>query len=295
MRWSAPRRPAPRCAACPNAAQIDEVVRLIASIAGQTNLLALNATIEAARAGEAGKGFAVVAGEVKQLASQTAGATERIGRQVGAIQAATDQAVAAVQEVSETIARMNEVASAIAAAVEQQGAATREIAVSVQTVARQNEEATSSMRDVAGVADQAGESSRAVLGAADGLVDISLNLKAEVDQFLAAMRSDQGDRRKWERRSGNGVTVRLEVPGIAPGKASLMDISRGGAALNTTMECEPGAVVRVGLPGSAAMVSGRVARCAEGAMALVFRSDAESQRVIEAALDHLGSRIGRAA
>jgi methyl-accepting chemotaxis protein len=175
------------------AGQIGEVVRLIADIAGQTNLLALNATIEAARAGEAGKGFAVVASEVKQLAAQTAKATEQIGAQVTAIQGATEDAVGAVRDVGEAIARMSEVASAIAAAVEQQGTATREIAASVQIVAHQNYGATRSMREVATVAEAAGDSSRAVLSAAGEVAEIATTLRQEVDRFLAAMRDGDGD------------------------------------------------------------------------------------------------------
>lgn len=106
------------------AQKIGEVVALITDIADQTNLLALNATIEAARAGDAGKGFAVVASEVKNLATQTAKATEEISAQIGDIQGATKDAVAAIGSIGGTISQMNEIASTIAAAVEEQGAAT---------------------------------------------------------------------------------------------------------------------------------------------------------------------------
>jgi methyl-accepting chemotaxis protein len=114
-----------------SASTIGEVVRLISDIAGQTNLLALNATIEAARAGEAGKGFAVVASEVKQLAAQTAKATDDIGRQIGAVQEATKDAVGAIASIAQVVAEVDHIAAAIAAAVEQQSATTREIARSV--------------------------------------------------------------------------------------------------------------------------------------------------------------------
>ena len=114
------------------AQKIGDVVGLITSIAGQTNLLALNATIEAARAGDAGKGFAVVASEVKNLAAQTGRATEEIGAQVTQIQAATKQAVEAISGISTTIEQISATATSIASAVEEQGAATAEIARNVQ-------------------------------------------------------------------------------------------------------------------------------------------------------------------
>src|SRR5439155_11456173 len=117
------------------AQKIGDVVKLINDIAGQTNLLALNATIEAARAGEAGKGFAVVASEVKSLATQTAKATEEIGSQIASIRAATGGAVQAIGGIAETIRRMNEIAGAVAVAVEQQTAATSEIARDIQRAA----------------------------------------------------------------------------------------------------------------------------------------------------------------
>src|SRR3546814_392092 len=114
------------------AQKIGEVVNLINDIASQTNLLALNATIEAARAGEAGKGFAVVAAEVKNLANETAKATDEITGQISGIQQATREAVAAIQSIGQTIGQINEIATTIASAVEEQGAATQEIARNVQ-------------------------------------------------------------------------------------------------------------------------------------------------------------------
>ncbi|HZF76370.1 MAG TPA: methyl-accepting chemotaxis protein [Acetobacteraceae bacterium] len=272
------------------AGQIGEVVRLISDIAGQTNLLALNATIEAARAGEAGKGFAVVASEVKQLAAQTAKATEQIGSQISAIQAATGQAVGAVQEVGEAIARMNEVASAIAAAVEQQGAATREISASVQTVARQTEEATAAMRDVTGAADAARTTSGTLLSVASDVAGTADQLRAEVDQFLAEMQTDEGERRRYERLAGNGLRATLRPRGGAEQEAEVKDIARGGIALLSGLVLDAGAEVEVVLPGAGGPVTGRVARCGGGTVAIAFRQDPAMLARIDRALDMLGGR-----
>ena len=151
------------------AARIGDVVRLISDIAGQTNLLALNATIEAARAGEAGKGFAVVASEVKNLAGQTARATEEIAGQITAMQAATNASVIAVRTIGETIQRMDSVATAIAAAIEEQGAATREIARAVQQAA----EGTSGASASAGrVAEEMSDTVTSIRGVSDGAAEV---------------------------------------------------------------------------------------------------------------------------
>ena len=138
------------------AGRIGDVVRLIGDIAAQTNLLALNATIEAARAGDAGRGFAVVAGEVKNLAAQTARATEEIGGQIAAMQAATQGSIVAIRAISGRIEDISTLAAQVACAVEEQGAATAEIASSVQRVAV----GTGTVADAIGRAEQASEAAR---------------------------------------------------------------------------------------------------------------------------------------
>jgi len=168
--------------------KIGDVLRLIGAIASQTNLLALNATIEAARAGEAGRGFAVVASEVKELASQTAKATEEIAGQVTAIQSATGDCVMAIGGISDTIREISGIATTIAAAVEQQDSATREIARSVQQAAAGTSEVS---HNVAG-ASQAAHQSRAladnVLAASGELGQHATALFKSVDTFLAGLR-----------------------------------------------------------------------------------------------------------
>jgi methyl-accepting chemotaxis protein len=171
------------------AQKIGDVVKLISDIAGQTNLLALNATIEAARAGEAGKGFAVVASEVKGLAAQTAKATEEISAQIKAIQGATADSVHAIQGITGTIGRLNEIATTIASAVEEQGAATKEIARNVQQASVGTTEVSSNIASVTEAAAETGMASGEVLNAAGDLSKQSERLQTEVDKFLATIRA----------------------------------------------------------------------------------------------------------
>ncbi len=171
------------------ASRIGDVVRLIGEIAGQTNLLALNATIEAARAGEAGKGFAVVASEVKNLAGQTAKATEEIGRQISEMQNATNQAVDAIRAIGTTVDRTSDIATAIAAAVEEQGATTREIARSAAQVAEATGTVAQRIEGIRAAADATGGSAGAVLQASGALSGDAATLRERADGFLKAVRA----------------------------------------------------------------------------------------------------------
>ena len=171
------------------ASRIGDVTQLITTIAAQTNLLALNATIEAARAGEAGRGFAVVAQEVKALASQTAKATSEISTQIAGMQSATQDSVVAIKEIYGTIGQVSEIAGAIAAAIEQQGAATQEIARNVQQAAVGSTQVATSIADVNRGAGDTGTASAQVLASAQLLSNENKRLKAEVVKFLATVRA----------------------------------------------------------------------------------------------------------
>jgi methyl-accepting chemotaxis protein len=171
------------------AGKIGGIVQLINDIASQTNLLALNATIEAARAGDAGKGFAVVASEVKNLANQTARATEEISGQISSMQSVTQEAVGAMSRIRQTIDRINEITSAIAAAVEEQSAATQEISNNAQQAASGTDDVNQNITGVSRASDEAGSASSHVLQAAADLSRQSQSLTSEVDSFIAKVRA----------------------------------------------------------------------------------------------------------
>ena len=161
--------------------EIGKVIKVITSIAQQTNLLALNATIEAARAGEAGKGFAVVANEVKELAKQTAAATEDISAKIEAIQGDTKGAVTAIGEISKVIARINDIQNTIASAVEEQSATTNEIARNASEAALGANEITKNITNVSEAAKSTSEGAANTLSASSELAKLAANLQKIVD------------------------------------------------------------------------------------------------------------------
>ena len=175
-----------------SSAEIGQVIEVITSIAEQTNLLALNATIEAARAGEAGKGFAVVANEVKELAKQTATATEEISSKIAAIQGDSGEAVTAIGEIGEVIEKIADMQTTIASAVEEQTATTNEIARSVNEAAAGSSQIAENITSVATAAQSTAEGAARIRGSAQGLSRIAGTLRrvingaeADTDRHLA--------------------------------------------------------------------------------------------------------------
>jgi methyl-accepting chemotaxis protein len=163
--------------------EIGDVIRLITSIAEQTNLLALNATIEAARAGAAGKGFAVVASEVKELAQETARATEDITSRIGAVQVSSGGAARAVEQIQEVIEQVSEFNTTVASAVEQQSATTNEMTRSIMEAARGSSEVAASFNAVAEVTTATSDTARASRQAAGQLADLAVAVNKLVERF----------------------------------------------------------------------------------------------------------------
>lgn len=177
--------------------EIGAVVDLITSVAGQTNLLALNATIEAARAGEAGKGFAVVANEVKELAKQTASATEEIRTKISAIQNDSAEAVAAIKEITSIIAHINEIQTFIGASVEQQAVTTRRISATAQGAAIGSKEIVTTIDEVAVAAKQTEEGAASTENAAHALSKLSAELGLIVDEFRTRGSISESSEQNW--------------------------------------------------------------------------------------------------
>ncbi len=276
------------------AAEIGEVLGLIGDIAAQTNLLALNATIEAARAGDAGKGFAVVASEVKGLANETRLATEQVGRRITAVRRSTQDASDAIASVSQAIAKVNGAAGEIAAAITQQAGGTRAIAGSVTSVSTNTAETTRAIEHLAEIADDTLSGSEAVLYAAGDVHQQTATLRQELDQFLAALREADRERRSFERLPAHGMPARLRMGWGGTGAehdCQLIDLSRGGAQIAVTQALAEGIEVTLLVPLIDQPLQARVVRHVGGRAGLSFRHDTQNLRWADQAVERLQERV----
>jgi methyl-accepting chemotaxis protein len=223
--------------------RIGAVTEIINTIAAQTNLLALNATIEAARAGEAGRGFAVVASEVKQLAGQTAKATQEIADQVSGIQASTTTAVHSIRAIATKVGEIQHLNTAIAAAIEKQEAAAKDIAHNVALAAEGSRHAVASVAAVTSVASKTNREADRVLGASETLAGVTSELSQSVEMFLAAVTSDLAERRRAERRETN-QNIHVTAAGQTH-RPQMLDFSENGARIAPNPGLQKGSAVTV--------------------------------------------------
>ncbi|HYD70187.1 protoglobin domain-containing protein [Azospirillum sp.] len=241
--------------------EIGGILDIIRKIAEQTNLLALNATIEAARAGDAGKGFAVVANEVKHLANQSGQSADEIAGKVAAIQEVTQSAIAGIERVAATVHHMEEINASISTAIEEQSAATQEIARNVAEVAENAQNVGRMMETVKGDTRTATGVAHTVGGSAERMREALVHMPKLLARAIRNS-SDMANRRKSRRRPALHETTVHAGTASAPGM--VRDLSEQGCYVETALNVGQGATIEVGLPGGIAARGTVVAHTKEG-------------------------------
>jgi methyl-accepting chemotaxis protein len=266
-------------------AQIGMVADIIRGIAAKTNLLALNATIEAARAGDAGKGFAVVATEVKTLATQTARSTEEIARHLAEVRAATATSIEAVGRIGETITEIDGIAGSIAAAVEQQGAATAEIARNVAQTAQTADDMTSRVAEVSAEAVENGRQAGMVHDGAAAVANAVGALKHIVMRVVRTSTTEVD--RRLNHRLEVDVPARLTVAGQPPYACRVVDLSEDGARVSKVPSLAPGTRARLDIEGIGAGLQVAVRNQYPDALGLIFEHDSVTVAKVATAVERL--------